>query len=64
MDKLAIFSFSEREEAKNIYHSKIKIHINKTMKRELLFLGHVLRHPTELTLSIPIVPLVTRTPDF
>ena len=34
------------------------------MKRELFFLGHVLRHPAEFNLSTPIAHLVTRTPDF
>ena len=56
--------FLQKKIAKDIYHSKIKIHINKTMKRELFFLGHVLRHPAEFNLSTPIAHLVTRTPDF
>lgn len=56
--------FLQKKIAKDIYHSKLKININTTMKKELLFLGYVLRHPAEFNLSTPIAHLVTRTPDF
>ena len=56
--------FLQKKIAKDTYHTKTKIHINKTMKHELQFLRYILNNPDQFNLATPIAHLVARTPDF
>ena len=56
--------YLKKKIAKDMYHSKVRVFINKTMQVELSLLTAILQHPSEYSLSSPIAHLVARQPDY